>query len=168
MVASKVVDKDDMEMEYYALVDRIDVLGNTVEHQNRVIQSQQDAVASIKETIYTQAEELKTQRKNIAGLHDTTRKLQYEVKKLVRRAKALESRINGYGSIIGAANDAHHATFDKPSLEIYGKSMEVEEIVSDVKSDPEAYGNVLGLRFDLQIIKQVCSRSNIIERVAYT
>ena len=92
-VTSKEIAKDYMEMKFDALVDRIEVLENSVQSQNRMIHSQQDKLAAMKETINTQAEELKKQHDSIAQLQDTTNKRRFDVIRLERRVKMFESKI---------------------------------------------------------------------------
>ena len=150
LVASKKFTKDDMEMKFDALVDRIEGLENSVRNQNRVIQSQHDNMAAMKETINTQAEELKTQRNSIAQLQDTTRKLRYETNRLDRRVKTLE-RKTIVPRTFHSAVDVHQTNFNSALFDHNGNSTAPKDRGLGIKSDSgEATDDELGLNRDPQ------------------
>ena len=140
--------KDDMETKFDKLVDRIEGLENSVRSQNLVIQSQQDNMAAMKETINTQAKELKSQRNSITQLQDTTGKLRYDAKRLDRRVKTLESMITVPGTFHSAADvrltNFDSASYDQNSTEFQEREWNAKlksaivDVEFDQSTDPQA------------------------------
>ena len=116
IVASKGIMRGDIEMKFDALIGRIEVLENKVRDQDRVIQSQQTDMASMKETINVQDYELKSQRDSIIKLRGTTKQLRSEVKRLDRRVKLFEHMTNEQRTSVTLK--------DTKQVEIHGKSTE--------------------------------------------
>ena len=126
--ASKGITKDEVEKKFDALIDRIEVLENKVREQDRVIQSQQNHIANMKETINVKAEELKTERDNVVKLRVKTILLRSDVKRLDRRVEMFESRTIRTSD---TSKDAKQTEFD-------GNSTEPKEGQTTMKTSPES------------------------------